>query len=104
MGNITDNSGDDIRPRALLPAVLHGRLARYSAAIVMVVFATTMRRLFLPALEMRVAFITFYPAVVAAALCGGLGPGLLATFLSAVAVEYFWFKPAGQTLLGHPID
>src|SRR5512138_1708781 len=32
-------------------------------------------------------FITFYPAVICAATLGGVGPGLLATFLSSVAVD-----------------
>jgi len=44
----------------------------------------------------RVPFITFFPAIVSAALIGGLWPGVLATTLSSLAAWYF-FIPAGDT-------
>ncbi len=60
--------------------------------------ATAVRLVFLPSLGTRVSFITCYPAVMLAALYGGLGPGLLATVFSALLADYFWIKPAGQLL------
>ena len=45
---------------------------------------------------MGFAFITFYPAVMLAALYGGLRAGMLATLLSAAAADYFWMEPAGS--------
>jgi len=40
-------------------------------------------------------FITFYPAVVMAALFGGWGPGLMATLLVLLGVAYGMMPPAG---------
>ena len=40
-------------------------------------------------------FVTFYPAVMAAALFGGLGPGLVATLLAALVVDYWILEPVG---------
>jgi PAS domain S-box-containing protein len=40
-------------------------------------------------------YITFYPAVMAVALLGGLGPGLLATAAAALAVDYWIMPPPG---------
>lgn len=40
-------------------------------------------------------FLTFFPAVVAAAFLGGLGPSLVASALSVVAARYFFMTPAG---------
>ena len=39
-------------------------------------------------------YITFYPPVMVAALLGGLGPGLLATALCALAADYWLLEPA----------
>jgi PAS domain S-box-containing protein len=41
-------------------------------------------------------FITYYPLVVLAALYGGVGPGLVATALAALAVTYFFLPPIGS--------
>jgi PAS domain S-box-containing protein len=49
-------------------------------------------------------FITFYPAVMAAALLGGLGPGLLATVLAGAAAAYWVFPPVGQFFIASPVD
>ncbi len=50
------------------------------------------------------AYITFYPAVMAAALLAGFGPGLLATALSAFAVGYWILPPVGQFAIASPAD
>ena len=49
-------------------------------------------------------FLTFYPAVILAALYGGLRAGLLATVLSALIVDYFWMEPVGQFAIESPTD
>lgn len=41
-------------------------------------------------------FITFYPVVMAAAMLGGTGAGLLATVLSALATDLFFIPPIGR--------
>jgi PAS domain S-box-containing protein len=61
-----------------------------------VVAAAALVRLgFLQALGTRATYVTFYPAVMLAALYGGLSAGLLATVLSAGLAAYFWIEPAG---------
>ena len=41
----------------------------------------------------RVLYMPFFPAVLIAAYLGGLGPGLLATSLGALAATYFLVEP-----------
>ncbi|MFP5222783.1 MAG: PAS domain S-box protein [Acidobacteriota bacterium] len=65
---------------SLLPRIL----SRYALAVLIVLLAMAVRVLFLGALGMRVPYVTFFPAVMLASLYGGLGPGLLATVLSAL--------------------
>jgi two-component system sensor kinase FixL len=43
----------------------------------------------------HVPFLQFYPAILVAAWCGGLGPGILASVLSGLASMYFLLPPAG---------
>ena len=50
------------------------------------------------------AFITFYPAVMLVALLAGLWPGLLATTLSALLVDYCIFPPVGQFAVARTSD
>jgi PAS domain S-box-containing protein len=49
-------------------------------------------------------FLTFYPAVVVAALLGGLPAGLLASALSGALVSYLWMEPAGSFSVAVPAD
>ena len=70
----------------------------YLFAVVSIMAAGAGARVALqPILDARLAYLTFYPAVMLAALFGGLGPGLLATALSALLVA-IWREP-----LGHPL-
>jgi PAS domain S-box-containing protein len=48
-------------------------------------------------------YITFYPAVMLAALVGGVGPGLLATLATVLLVDYWLLPPAGFGI-EKPID
>jgi PAS domain S-box-containing protein len=50
------------------------------------------------------AFITFYPAVMAVAVLAGLGPGLAATTLAAMAAGYWIMPPVGQLYLASTAD
>ena len=54
---------------------------RHSIAIVIVLIAAVVRLAFLQALEVRLEFITFYPAVMLAALYGGFRAGAVALSL-----------------------
>jgi PAS domain S-box-containing protein len=77
---------------------------RYGVAISIVLAAAALRLAFLPMLGMRVTFLTFYPAVMLAALYGGLRSGLLATALAALLAGYFWMEPIGQLTIRSPAD
>ena len=52
----------------------------------------------------RHAFLTFYPAVMLAALYGGLWAGLLAAGLSAALADYFLLEPLHQWVISDPAD
>ncbi len=67
---------------------------RYGFAVVAVAAAFLLRR----ALSAQVGeglplYVTFYPAVIVAALLAGLGPGLLATAVTLVVVDYWIVSP-----------
>lgn len=73
-------------------------------AVAMVVTAAAVRMAFLPDLGTRAAFVTFYPAVILAALYGGLWAGLLATVLSALLANFFWMDPVGRFAVANSSD
>jgi PAS domain S-box-containing protein len=49
-------------------------------------------------------YITFYPAVMAAALLAGFGPGLVATVLADLVVGYWIMPPVGSFAISSPVD
>jgi len=49
-------------------------------------------------------YVTFYPAVMVAALLAGFGPGLLATALTGLLTAYWILPPAGQFTIATPVD
>jgi len=53
-------------------------------------------RLLLFGASTRVPYVTFFPAVMLAVLCGGVPAGFLVTFLSALLTVYCWVEPVGQ--------
>ncbi len=75
---------------------------RYVVALALVVAAVGLRIWPLGALELRIPWVTFYPAVMAASLYGGVYTGLLSTVLSVLAV-LFW-TPTGQPFIDDPGD
>jgi signal transduction histidine kinase/DNA-binding NarL/FixJ family response regulator len=62
----------------------------YVFAIALVCLAAFLRFWPLNILEFRVPWVTFYPAVMVAALLGGFASGLLATILSCLIIFYLW--------------
>jgi PAS domain S-box-containing protein len=64
-------------------------LAAYGLAFGMVALAIFVRGLVTELASIPTPFVTFYPAIIVAALIGGIGPGILATGLSSVAAWYF---------------
>ena len=78
-------------------------LAAYGLALLMVVLAALVRGLVGSYAGAQI-FITFYPAIIIAALVGGLSPGIFATLLSTIAAWYLviphFFVHPGQRELG----
>src|SRR5450631_3677489 len=72
---------------------------RYVVAVLAVALAAVVRVGLLGGLGTRSPFITFYPAVILAALFGGLPGGLLATALSVLTATFFWVEPIGQFVI-----
>ena len=76
----------------------------YSAAVALVVVAATLRVLALQALGIRSPWLTFYPAVMLAALYGGFPAGALAAFLSCLTVVFILPAFAHQAVIRDPAD
>ena len=74
----------------------------YAVAIALVLIATVLRVVLLPTLQEHVPFITFYPAVVLAALYGGLRAGALATAVASAITTTPWLATRGTPLLDWP--
>ncbi len=66
---------------------------RYGIAVLAVATAVLIRVLLHPLLGDGTAFLFMFPAILAAAAYGGLGPGLTATALSAAIANYFFMPP-----------
>jgi PAS domain S-box-containing protein len=66
---------------------------RYSAALLVVAFASLLRGALTPSLGEGVPFIVYFPCIVLAAWFGGLGPGLLATGLGGLVAWYLFIPP-----------
>jgi hypothetical protein len=83
----------------------HHWLARYAAALA-AVGAGLLLRQGLTALvgEGLPTYITFYPVIMAVALLGGFGPGLLATFATALAVDYWLLPPVHALGIASLVD
>lgn len=77
---------------------------RIFAAIPIVTLATLMRLALQQVPGTRIPYLTLYPAVMIAALTGGLYGGLLATVLSACLAAFFWIEPAESFNILDPGD
>jgi PAS domain S-box-containing protein len=86
-------------------AVKRSIILRYAFALVAVAAACLLRA----ALEHLAGtglptYITFYPAVMLVALLAGIGPGLLATAISVLVVDYWLLPPDGILKIGSLVD
>ena len=79
------------RARALRP-----HAAGYALAVVATAAAVLLRLWLSPLLRDSGMFLFQVLAVTVSAWYGGMGPGLLATFLGAATTDYFLLEPVGQ--------
>ena len=77
---------------------------RHVVAILTVALAAVVRAGLLGSLGTRAPYVTFYPAVILAALFGGLPAGLLATLLSVLTITFWWVEPIGRFSIRDPAD
>ena len=91
--------------RKLFPAPAGSRpaAARYGVALAACAVALGLTLGLAPYIT-RVLFLFFWPAVLFAAWYGGFGPGLLASVLSTLAVDYFLILPVGHVVPRTPAD
>jgi len=82
----------------------HAWWKRYGMAIVIVALAAALRVWPLQAIESRLAWLTFYPAVMVVAIYGGLSAGLLATVLACLTVTFLWPILVAQPFIKNPAD
>lgn len=78
------------------------KILSFAFAIGIILLAAALRIWPLGALELRIPWVTFYPAVMAAALFGGFGSGLFGTLLS-ILIVLFW-SPTGEPFIDDPGD
>jgi hypothetical protein len=64
---------------------------RYLVAILIIAGASAIRMIFFGGLGRGIAYLTYYPAVMLAALYGGIYAGLLATVLSGLLC-FYWMQ------------
>lgn len=77
---------------------------RYVFVIAIVAVAVGLRIWPLQGLGPKIPFLTFYPAVMLAALLGGLSTGMLATVLAFLAVEFLWPLLVPHPFIGDHVD
>ena len=87
-----------VMPKLIRPASTGS--ARYVVAITLIVAALFLRLALEPWVGPDVTYLQFFPAILAACVYGGLGPGILATAMSAAAAMYFLLPPAGFAVEG----
>ena len=87
-----------------LEYALESRCYPYLVACVIVVAAAALRSALYHLLGNQFPFIEFYPAVILAALYGGMRPGLLAALLSEAYVACCLSEPVGSFIGHHRAD
>ena len=85
---------DKIRNMSAGIKCLDRMVVRYGIAVVAVTAAVFLRLPFAEILGSKAAFVTFYPAVMVAAVLGGFRAGILASILAIVAADYWVLTPA----------
>src|SRR5690349_14960651 len=96
---------DDVRDDALPPSrLLPRRVQAYLLAFAAPVAALLVRSALSLWTGDRPFQILFVVPIIVAAYAGGLGPGLLATAVSALAMDWFAIQPIHSFLITQPIE
>jgi len=98
------NLADQGTTVAVRPNGLRGWPLRCGLVLAAVIAASVLRYGLDVALGFTQPFIFFYPVIMASALLGGVGPGLLATFSSVLIAWYFFLEPLNSFALPNPRD
>lgn len=85
-------------------ATVAQHLKHFFAALVLVSLAAGLRVWPLQALESELAWVTFYPAVIAVALYAGFYAGLLAIVLASLSVIFLWPLFAAHPFIDNRFD
>ena len=78
-------------------------VSRYSLAVLAALLAALLHVALDPVWGGRISFVAFYPAVVFVAWFAGMGPGLLATVLSALLITRTWLVAPSVSAEGHVV-
>lgn len=88
----------------MLPWMRRERVVNYVLSAIIVGAAVLSRHALTGLFGNGLTYITFYPAVMLAGTIGGLGPGIFATLLSAVAADYWFLPPSGHLAIRSTAD
>ena len=87
--------------RTWMRSTKHSPLLRYGIATLAIALVVLLKLLLDPLIIQQSPFLLMAGAVMVGAWFGGLGPGVLATVLGALAADYFFLAPVGAfTALG----
>lgn len=86
------------------PLIVQRLWVRFALTLLLVAFAAALRIWPLQALGSSLVWLTFYPAVVFAAIFGGFAAGLLATALSCFTAIYLWPLLVAHPFIDKPAD
>jgi two-component system, cell cycle sensor histidine kinase and response regulator CckA len=94
---LVGNEARELRRFEAVVSVETSTQRRYAVALLLFAFSFLGRRALAPVLGDSVPYITFSPAIAASAWYGGLGPGLITTFLGGITSVYLFFQPGAIT-------
>jgi signal transduction histidine kinase len=83
-------------------AFVESRPLAYALAVAVTLAAVVVRYALDSAWGSTKPFILFFPAVMIAGRLGGLGPGVVSTALSALAIDFLWLEPFGSLHVPEP--
>jgi PAS domain S-box-containing protein len=84
-----------------MKAVSRNRVIQYAVVVAAVAIATALRKLLGPVLGDQAPFVLHWPVVIFAAWYAGAAAGVLATPLSALAVDFFLLEPVYSLRIAH---